>query len=223
MAIIVAIDGASRKNGKPDCYSMGTVFIYNTSSGTKQFINTAEHESTSQRGELNGLVAALERISTRGDRITSNLIIVSDSEYLFNAVTKEWTKNWMNKGWITAEGTEVKNRDKWEAIHSLLLEIDVKDIEAPIYHIKGHLVNITKAQGRKLIEKNNNYEDLYIRAKELATKLVNDGTDEDYLKALETFEKNHGFLPSNEILVELIACNTVADVVAGYMIDQIGK
>ncbi|MNU34844.1 Ribonuclease H [compost metagenome] len=223
MAIIVAIDGASRRNGKPDCVSVGTVFIRNTVSGSNQFINTVEPESTSQRGEINALLSALDRINKNGSRV-SNLIMVSDSEYIYNTVTKQWYDNWANKGWVTAEGNAVKNQDQWEAATKLLGEIDAQDIELPMYHIKGHLVNITKAQGRKLIEKFDNCQELYAFAKDAATKLVIErGYDEELIKALDTFEKNHGFLPEDDVLVELIACNTVADVVAGYTIDNLEK
>jgi ribonuclease HI len=222
MSIIVAIDGATRRNGKPNCLSMGTVYIHNTASGSHQFINMAEYESTSQRGEINALLSALDRINLNGKKV-NNLIMVSDSEYVYNTVTKEWYKNWANKAWVTAEGTPVKNRDQWEAAAILLNDIDAQDLEVPMYHIKGHLVKVTKAQGKKLFEIDFTGEALYRHVKAAATILVNEGTDETFIKALETFEKNHGFVPEGEILVELIACNTVADVMAGYAIDELDK
>jgi len=221
MPIIVAIDGASRRNGKPNCLSMGTVYIHNTVSGSHQFINTAEHESTSQRGEINALLSALDRIKANG-RNVSDLIMVSDSEYIYNTVTKEWYKNWANKDWVTAEGTPVKNRDQWESVAELLNSIDEQGLEVPMYHIKGHLVKITKAQGKKLFDQDFGAA-LYNFAKNAATVLVAERSDEAFLKALETFDKNHGFVPDDEVLVELIACNTVADVVAGYTIDELEK
>ncbi|MNF92909.1 Ribonuclease H [compost metagenome] len=138
-------------------------------------------------------------------------------------MTKEWYKNWLNKDWVTAEGTPVKNRDMWEAAIELLGGIEAQKIELPMYHIKGHLVKITKAQGRRFLEADANGYTLYEFAKTAAEKLVVDNSDETYLKALETFEKNHGFIPEPNVLVELIACNTVADVMAGVVIDNIEK
>ncbi|MNH30994.1 hypothetical protein D3C79_913200 [compost metagenome] len=53
--------------------------------------------------------------------------------------------------------------------------------------------------------------------------MFNEPGNELIIKAKEVFEKNHGFLPSDEVFIELIACNTVADIYAGHIVDEADK
>ena len=118
----IAIDGACRRNGSPDCVSAGACFILIEEAIEQSFISTSyETESTSQRGELCGLLLALENTVNN----PTDTVIVTDSEYIFNTITKEWVARWRSTGWLTAEGTPVKNQDLWDQIW--LLYTQVKD------------------------------------------------------------------------------------------------
>ena len=105
----IAIDGACRRNGQPDCISAGSCFIVVEEDNVEQSFVISDHEtmSTSQRGELTGLLLAFEHIAIA----PVDTVIITDSEYLFNTITKRWVDRWVHNNWQTAEGTDVKNKD----------------------------------------------------------------------------------------------------------------
>ena len=41
----------------------------------------------------------------------------TDSQYVRQGIT-EWMPNWVRRGWKTAGGDPVKNRDLWERLHA---------------------------------------------------------------------------------------------------------
>ena len=83
----IAIDGACRRNGKPDCISAGGVYVQRLDEGSivcHSIAAISESESTNQRGELLALDRALTYIYNFGEEA----IVITDSEYIFNAMTK---------------------------------------------------------------------------------------------------------------------------------------
>ena len=117
--LIISIDGACRRNGQPSCIASGGVYIQqvDTVGNLMDSTTRAVHEkrSTNQRGEMLALLYALEYIATA----TQEAQVITDSEYLFNAMTKNWVDSWANKGWITASGEPVKNVDIWREIYRI--------------------------------------------------------------------------------------------------------
>jgi ribonuclease HI len=67
-------------------------------------------QTTNNRMEL---TAALEGL--RALKESCAVELVTDSEYVKNGMTK-WIANWKRRGWKTAEGKPVVNRDLWEAL-----------------------------------------------------------------------------------------------------------
>lgn len=83
---------------------------------------------------------AHERILTGGAAMTTNnrmevqaaleglkalkepcaVTLITDSQYLSNAVEKGWLENWMSNGWRTANKKPVKNVDLWQELMALL-------------------------------------------------------------------------------------------------------
>jgi len=63
--------------------------------------------------------------------------IISDSKYSINCVT-EWYKGWQKKGWRTATGEDVKNRDLVEAIRVKIDERDKVKSKSIFQWVKGH-------------------------------------------------------------------------------------
>ncbi len=66
--------------------------------------------TTNNRMELTAAVEGLRALKE-----PCAVEIVTDSEYLKKGVT-EWLPRWKRKGWKTASGQAVKNRDLWEAL-----------------------------------------------------------------------------------------------------------
>ena len=89
---------------------------------------------------------AHERILTGGAAMTTNnrmevqaaleglkalkepcaVTLITDSQYLSNAVEKGWLENWMSNGWRTANKKPVKNVDLWQELMALLERHEVR-------------------------------------------------------------------------------------------------
>lgn len=216
--MFMAIDGAIRNMGKPNCVSVGAVFMRND----QDFVDNAvvyEKDSTSQRGEMQALELALLIALKGGDK---NLYILTDSEYLFNTVNKEWYKNWRRKGWVTAKDEQVKNRDIWERIAGLMDRIEDEDYEFVMYHIKGHLVSIGKVTAAKSLDKDELGIDLYKIAED---KFIEQSLryEDKRNRALELFERNHGFKIPEHVFKRFVLMNTTVDMIAGTYADQLSS
>ena len=71
-----------------------------------------EAQTTNNRMELMAAIAALE-VLTEGCEVTLHI----DSQYVRQGIT-EWMPGWVKRGWKTAGGDPVKNRDLWERLHA---------------------------------------------------------------------------------------------------------
>jgi ribonuclease HI len=63
---------------------------------------------------LSGAIAALEHVTDVQGRVA----IYTDSTYVIQGIT-QWVWAWRRRGWKTAQGTDVLNRDLWEALSAL--------------------------------------------------------------------------------------------------------
>lgn len=220
---IAAIDGACKNNGKPNCISSSAAFITNSTTKADKvetehlLYSTYELHSSSQRGELKALIGALQ-IATNHGVETDDIYIITDSEYIYNALTKGWLTNWANKGWVTASGAPVKNKDLWVTIRRLLERLENKNVLA--YHIKGHVIPFGKAGASVLIERDSSLKALHEGCR---NKVYAEQYDraEKIAKAKKTFEKNHGYEPKGAFLLDFIALNMVADLYATYTLEKI--
>lgn len=68
--------------------------------------------STNNRMELMAAIVALETL-TEACEVTLH----TDSQYVRQGIT-QWMPNWVRRGWKTAGGDPVKNRDLWERLHA---------------------------------------------------------------------------------------------------------
>lgn len=217
--LAIAIDGACRRNGKPDCVSAGGVFIMcmdeNLNLINTTLLTNYEVGSTNQRGELLALLTALDYVY----EAQQHAQIITDSEYLFNTMTKEWYKNWMNKGWITAAGTPVKNKDIWVEIMNAQMRCEKAGYDVTFYHIKGHVVSFGKVTAGKLIDQDRSGRLLYDAIKTRVEKAtLKEGM---YDQIVELSVKNNGFVLDTDTLNRFIITNTVADAVATKCVEAV--
>jgi len=70
--------------------------------------------------ELRAVLQALEGLPD-GEHVQ----VCSDSQYVINALSK-WIHGWKRKGWKTAQGTEVLNRDLMEALHARTSRLNIQ-------------------------------------------------------------------------------------------------
>ena len=62
------------------------------------------------------------------------ILVVLDSKYVLDAITKRWLQLWEKNGWKTSAGTGVKNKELWMEISRLLPEFSNLDYQ----WTKGH-------------------------------------------------------------------------------------
>lgn len=216
--ISIAIDGACRRNGKPDCVSAGAAFFkkYDESPLHCEYFNIsrAEKESTNQRGEMYALLSALKWLAIEPP---DSVHIITDSEYLFNAMTKGWYKSWAYSSWLTAANTAVKNADIWKLIQAEMNVCEKHDII--FYHIKGHVIPFGKVTASNLLLADPTGQKLYEAA---ATKF--EKSQKSRAAALEEAqilsEKNNGFRLPHEVFRDFVVSNIVVDAVATQAVEK---
>ena len=98
--ITIYTDGASRGNPGPGGY--GVVLMYK---GHRKELSSGYRRTTNNRMELMAVIVGLESIKKDG----WDVLVISDSKYVVDAVEKGWLTNWVKKDF---KGK--KNRDLWE-------------------------------------------------------------------------------------------------------------
>jgi len=88
--------------------------------GGVRFLEDGGVEVTNNRMELRAVLQALEGLPD-GEHVQ----VCSDSQYVINALSK-WIHGWKRKGWKTAQGTEVLNRDLMEALHARTSRLNIQ-------------------------------------------------------------------------------------------------
>lgn len=78
--------------------------------GIERELAGGEPATTNNRMELMAAIAALEALKE-----PCEVALSTDSQYLRQGIT-EWLPGWRRRGWKTAGGEPVKNRDLWERL-----------------------------------------------------------------------------------------------------------
>ena len=211
--LVIAIDGACRRNGKPDCVASGGVYIEEYTDGSvtqTKVLSNYEVQSTNQRGELLALLTALDYVwSAKQDSM-----IITDSEYLFNAMTKEWFVGWKSRGWLTASYEPVKNSDLWREITHAYEKCRGDDLDIVFYHIKGHCIPFGKVTANSLLVKDPTGNALKFEVYKKYDAVCNTSRFETLKEANDLSTKNNGYPFDDETLRHFVVLNTVVDAVA---------
>lgn len=108
--IIVFTDGAAKGNPGPGGW--GAIVLTPDERVTE--LGGGSPHTTNNKMELSGAIAALRHVA----REPGPLAIYTDSTYVIQGVT-QWVWGWRKRGWKTAQGGDVLNRDLWEDLSSL--------------------------------------------------------------------------------------------------------
>jgi ribonuclease HI len=125
--MFIYTDGACLSNGQ-DAPRGGFAFVFNNSgSGTcsgaleQRSADDQIHGHTNNRAELRAVIAALRFRIWWGEG-WRRVVVVTDSEYVGKGATT-WLRNWSSRGWRTAAGRHVANRDLWDALSEVMGEM----------------------------------------------------------------------------------------------------
>lgn len=123
--VAAACDGAC--SGNPGPGGWGALLRFED--GSVREFGGRDAATTNNRMELTAALALLETLAElpRHPRLT----IRTDSRYLIDGYSR-WMAGWKRKGWRTASGGAVLNRDLWEALDRARLP------DLPFEHVKGH-------------------------------------------------------------------------------------
>ena len=106
--VVIYTDGSCSGNPGPG----GWAAIVDEA-GERREITGGEPQTTNNRMELMAVIKALASLDE-----PSTVRVVTDSQYVAKGM-KSWIHGWRRKGWKTASGAPVKNRDLWEELDRL--------------------------------------------------------------------------------------------------------
>ncbi|KZZ88771.1 Ribonuclease H-like protein [Moelleriella libera RCEF 2490] len=122
-SVLVYTDGACLHNGHPHARA-GFAIVYRPMTEHLPGVMCArleklgpfgqEYRQTSNRAELRAVLGALRLRDWAKDGF-KRLIVATDSRYVVQGGT-DWIQRWLENGWKTHTGAEVKNRDMWELL-----------------------------------------------------------------------------------------------------------
>ena len=123
--VAAACDGACSGNPGPG----GWGCLLRFEDGSVQEFGAAAADTTNNRMELTAALTLLETLQALPRH--PDLAIRTDSKYLIDGYSR-WIQGWKRKGWRTAAGAPVLNRDLWEALDSARIA------GLPFTYVKGH-------------------------------------------------------------------------------------
>lgn len=99
--------------------------------GVKKEISGFNKNTTNNIMELTAVIEALRLV-----KYPCKIKVYSDSAYVVNAFLQGWIYSWIKKGWKTADGSPVKNKELWEELYAF-----TKTHEIEFIKVKGHSDN----------------------------------------------------------------------------------
>jgi len=108
---LIFCDGACSGNPGPG----GWGAIVATPDGHVRELAGSEKTTTNNRMELLGSIESLRLVKD----VLGKVIVCTDSVYVIRGIT-QWIFGWRKKGWKTAEGKDVANKELWEDLSKVV-------------------------------------------------------------------------------------------------------
>ena len=121
-------DGASKGNPGPGGW--GAILV--TPDGHVRELGGAAALTTNNKMELTGAIQALACLQENPGPVD----VYTDSTYVIQGI-KDWVANWRRRGWKTATGSPVLNRELWEELLRLTDERGSRAIKW--HYVRGHV------------------------------------------------------------------------------------
>jgi ribonuclease HI len=127
--IVIFTDGAC--SGNPGPGGWGSIVV--TPDGKVTELGGEEKPTTNNRMEMMAVVRALDFVAEQA----SPVAVYTDSTYLIRGIT-QWIWGWRKRGWKTAEGKDVLNKDIWEHLADLV-QARKGEREITWHYSRGHV------------------------------------------------------------------------------------
>lgn len=127
-SILIFTDGAC--SGNPGPGGWGSVLVY--PEGRVKELGGKESPTTNNRMEILSSIRALQILTPP---IETPIVVYTDSTYLIRGIT-QWIWAWRSRGWLSAEGKEVQNRDLWEELSRQVMRLKPAKIDWK--YVRGH-------------------------------------------------------------------------------------
>lgn len=127
-SILIFTDGACTGNPGPG----GWGSIMALPDGTIRELGGNHPQTTNNRMEMAAAIHALAKIENTDAKA---IVLYTDSTYLIQGITK-WVWGWRNRGWKTADGKDVANRELWEELSRHVARL--KPLTIDWRYVRGH-------------------------------------------------------------------------------------
>ena len=125
--VVIYTDGGADPNPGPGGF--GVVMLFGAPPKTaRKELSGGFVRTTNNRMEIRACIAALSELKRPSD-----VVIYTDSQYLANAIEKNWAITWREKGWRLSTGQPAVNADLWAQMLDLLEQHTVEFV-----WVKGH-------------------------------------------------------------------------------------
>jgi ribonuclease HI len=125
--IVMYSDGAALNNPGPGGY--GVVLLHKK---RRKELSEGFRLTTNNRMELLGCIAGLKELKFR-----CSVVVVTDSRYVVDGITKGWAKGWRSKNWMRTRKEKAENSDLWAQLLDLCDQHEVQ-----FRWVKGHAGNV---------------------------------------------------------------------------------
>ena len=116
-SILIFTDGACSGNPGPG----GWAAIITSPDGKVKELGGGSAATTNNQMEMLATIEALREVRNQAGPI----YFYTDSTYVIRGIT-QWIWGWRKRGWKTAEGNEVSNKELWQDLFSLVMDRNSK-------------------------------------------------------------------------------------------------
>ena len=124
--VVIYTDGACI--GNPGRGGWGAVLLYD---GNRKELSGGHARTTNNRMEILAVIKGLESLPDK-----CNVTVISDSQYVVNAMSLGWVKRWASKKWMRNPKEPALNPDLWARLLKLCEHHQVE-----FQWVRGHAAN----------------------------------------------------------------------------------
>lgn len=127
--VVIFTDGACTGNPGPGGWASIVAFP----DGTIKELGGGVKETTNNRMEMAATIRALAALEPPPG--AGSILLYTDSTYVIQGITK-WIWGWRSRGWKSADGKDVANRDLWEELSRQVARVKPATVEWK--YVRGH-------------------------------------------------------------------------------------